>query len=229
MPQWERRATVLDDIVLAEGEPAPQPLPIQPPTLERLMRGGLLSREAADYLALAMNAGANTLVSGLTGSGKTTLLNALGLQIKAARKRIVTITEANELQLGKVYMALAPRYFAHDNDGGSEVSMRECVQRAGRTRRTRILLDEIRGAEALDMLRVMHAGHGGSICTIHASDASRALMKLRSYAMMAGDLERDAIHDLVRSAIHVVVHLRRARPRNRSTHGQLSLRGHRAK
>ena len=177
--------------------------------LDYLVRGGVLSDDAADYLTLAIRGGANTLVCGGTGSGKTTFLNALGLQINSVRERVITIEETNELQLAEVLSdAVALESVPPGPEGTGEISLRTLVKNALRMRPTRIVLGEVRGAEALDMLLAMNSGHGGSMCTIHANDGPGALQKLRSYAMMAGELPTDAINDMIASAIHVIIHLK---------------------
>ena len=177
--------------------------------LDYLVRGGVLSDDAADYLTLAIRGGANTLVCGGTGSGKTTFLNALGLQVNTIRERIITIEETNELQLAEVLQdAVALESKPPGPEGDGEITLRTLVKNALRMRPTRIVLGEVRGAEALDMLLAMNSGHGGSMCTIHANDPPGALQKLRSYAMMAGELPTDAINDMIASAVHVIIHLK---------------------
>ena len=181
-------------------------------SLEDLVRGSTLSADAADYLTIAMRAGFNTLIFGGTGTGKTTFLNALGRQINNIDERVVTIEETRELQISRLIpdsIALEARPAGLDDDGRTEVTVRHLVKNALRMRPTRIIVGEVRGDEALDMLLAMNSGHDGSMCTLHANSSLGALQKLRSYAMMAEEeLPIEAINEMIAEAIHVAIHLR---------------------
>jgi pilus assembly protein CpaF len=179
-------------------------------TLDDLVRLNTLSAEAASFLEAAVQAGLNTLISGGTGSGKTTCLNALGSSIEGAGERVVTIEETQELLLESTLpdcVALQARMPNVEGAGG--ISIRSLVKNALRMRPTRIIVGEVRGGEALDMLSAMNSGHDGSMCTIHANGPRQALSKLGMYALMAEEeLPPKAVTEMIAEAIQLVVHLR---------------------
>ena len=179
-------------------------------TLDDLVALETLTPEAAAFLEAAVRAGLNMLISGGTGSGKTTCLNALGAAISGLDERVVTIEETAELQLESVLpdcVALQARVANVDGAGG--VAIRSLVKNALRMRPTRIVVGEVRGAEALDMLTAMNSGHEGSMCTIHANGPREAVTKLRTYALMAEEaLPAQAVIEMIAEAIQLVVHLR---------------------
>ena len=181
-------------------------------SLQDLVRSGTISADAADYLTIAMRAGFNTLIFGGTGTGKTTFLNALGRQINSLDERVITIEETRELQITRLIpdsVALEARPAGLDDEGRTEVTVRHLVKNALRMRPTRIVVGEVRGPEALDMLLAMNSGHDGSMCTLHANTPLGALQKLRSYAMMAEEeLPIEAINEMISEAIHIAIHLR---------------------
>jgi pilus assembly protein CpaF len=179
-------------------------------TLDDLVTLETLTPEAAAFLEAAVRAGLNMLISGGTGSGKTTCLNALGASVSGLDERVVTIEETAELQLEPVLpdcVALQARLANVEGAGG--VSIRLLVKNALRMRPTRIVVGEVRGPEALDMLTAMNSGHEGSMCTIHANGPREALSKLRTYALMAEEaLPAQAVTEMIAEAIQLVVHLR---------------------
>jgi pilus assembly protein CpaF len=179
-------------------------------TLNDLVELNTLTDEAAGFLEAAVQGGLNVLISGGTGSGKTTCLNALGTAIAGAQERVVTIEETQELQLESMLpdcVALQARLPNVEGAGG--IAIRSLVKNALRMRPTRIIVGEVRGAEALDMLSAMNSGHEGSMCTIHANGPRQALSKLGLYAMMAEEsLPAKAVTEMIAEAINLVVHLR---------------------
>jgi pilus assembly protein CpaF len=179
-------------------------------SLHELVELGALSAAAAEFLDAAVQAGVNILVSGQTGSGKTTLLNALGASIVGLDERIVTVEEVPELQLDRRLpdcVALQAR--GKNVEGVGEISIRDLVRNALRMRPTRIIVGEVRGAEALDMLLAMNTGHEGSLTTIHGNSPRDALDRLATLAMMAGErLASDELVRMVSRTIEVVVQLR---------------------
>src|SRR5439155_12714849 len=155
-------------------------------SLHELVELGALPGAAAQFLDAAVQAGLNILVSGATGSGKTTLLNALGASIASLDERVVTVEEVAELQLERQLpdcVGLQAR--AGNVEGTGELRIRDLVRNALRMRPTRIVVGEVRGAEALDMLLAMNSGHEGSLATIHGSSPRDALDRLTTLAMMA--------------------------------------------
>ena len=156
-------------------------------------------------LARAVDARLNVLVSGGTGSGKTTTLNALSA-FAGREERIVTIEDAAELRLQQPHVVrLEAR--PPSLEGRGEVTIRQLVRNALRMRPDRIIVGEVRGAEALDMLGAMSTGHDGSLSTVHAGSAAEALRRVETLALMAGlGLPHDAVRDQVAGAIDLVVH-----------------------
>ena len=176
--------------------------------LDELIQIGTLSAESSEFLTKGIKADLNILISGGTGSGKTTLLNALSEAIPNA-DRIVTVEDAAELQLQQrhvVRLESRPKNI----EGEGEVTIRDLVRNALRMRPDRIIVGEVRGAEALDMLQAMNTGHEGSLSTVHANSPRDALNRLETMILMAGyDLPVRAIRQHVSSALDLVVQLDR--------------------
>jgi pilus assembly protein CpaF len=177
--------------------------------LDDLVALGTATREVAGFLRVVVEGGLNILVSGGTASGKTTTLNALGATIPS-RERVVTIEETAELRLAEMLpdcVALEAR--AANIEGLGHIGIRELVRHALRMRPTRIVVGEVRGPEALDMLSAMNTGHEGSMGTIHANSARQALSKLRTYVLMAEEqLTPEVATEMIAETIDLVVHLR---------------------
>ncbi len=180
----------------------------RPLTPDDLVRLGTCSRATMDYLVGAVRARRTILVSGGTSSGKTTTLNALAYAI-GERERIVTIEDAAELRLPQPnVVALETR--APSVEGTGTVDVRTLLRAALRMRPDRIVVGEVRGGEALDMLQAMNTGHRGSLTTAHANGAYHALLRVETMALMAGvDLPLTAIREQIRRGIDVVVHQER--------------------
>ncbi len=179
-------------------------------SLEQLVQLGTLSESAARFLDAAVQGGVNILVSGPTGSGKTTLLNALGASVASLDERVITVEEVAELQLERQLpdsVALQAR--ASNVEGAGEIRIRDLVRNALRMRPTRIVVGEVRGAEALDMLLAMNTGHEGSLTTIHGNSPRDALDRLATLAMMAEErLSMDVLTKMVARTIELVLQLR---------------------
>ena len=179
-------------------------------SLDELVALGTLPESAARFLEAAVQAGTNIIVSGPTGSGKTTLINCLGAAIASPDERLVTVEETAELSLEHVLpdcVALQAR--ASNVEGAGEIRIRDLVRNALRMRPTRIIIGEVRGGEALDMLLAMNTGHEGSLSTLHANSPRDALERLTLLASMAEErLTGDALTRLVARTIELVVQLR---------------------
>ena len=179
-------------------------------SLDELVANGTLTRPLAGFLADCVRARAAVLVSGGTGSGKTTTLNALSGAIPEG-ERIVTIEDAAELRLRQRHVVRLESRPA-SLEGRGEVTIRQLVRNALRMRPDRIVVGEVRGAEALDMLTALNTGHEGSLTTVHANSPEDALRRLETLALMAGvGLPHAAVRDQVASAFHLVVHQARTR------------------
>src|SRR4051794_13592445 len=173
-----------------------------------LIRLGTLSTETVEFLQRCILAELNILISGGTGSGKTTLLNALSTAIPDS-ERIVTIEDAAELRLNQRHV-LRLEARPKNIEGEGEIPIRELVRNSLRMRPDRIIVGEVRGSEALDMLQAMNTGHEGSLCTLHANTPRDALARLDTMVLMAGfDLPVRAIRQQVSAALDLVIHLER--------------------
>ena len=185
-----------------------------PFTVTDLIAMGTFTDAFASVLAAAVEGGMNVLVSGGTGTGKTTLLNVLSSFVPRT-DRIVTIEEAVELQLHQEHVIrLEAR--PQNTEGNGEVTIRDLVRNALRMRPDRIIIGEVRGAEALDMLQAMNTGHDGSLTTVHANAPRDALSRLETMVLMAGyDLPTRAIREQISSALNLIVQIERARDGSR--------------
>ena len=223
-------ASPLCDARLADGSRVNvvvPPLSLSGPllTIRRFRRQGFSLRElvanatmpapVAELLAVAVTARASVLVSGGTGSGKTTTLNALSGAIPAG-ERIVTIEDAAELSLRQAHVVrLEAR--PPNLEGMGEVTIRQLVRNALRMRPDRIVVGEVRGAEALDLLQALNTGHDGSLSTVHANSPEDALRRIETLALMADvGLPHAAVREQVASAIDLVVHQERRRDGSRA-------------
>jgi pilus assembly protein CpaF len=178
------------------------------PGPDELVASGTLTPELRDLLAAAVRARQSILISGGTGAGKTTLLNALSAYIGSS-ERVITLEDAAELRLRQEHVVrLESR--PSSVEGRGEVTIRDLLRNALRMRPDRIVIGEVRGEEALDLLAGLNTGHEGALSTVHANSPADALRRLETLAMMAGvGLPHDAIRDQVRRGIELVVHLAR--------------------
>ncbi len=180
----------------------------EPYTDEDLIRFGTLTPDTRDFLRACVQAKLNTLITGGTGSGKTTLLNVLSMFIPPA-ERIVTIEDAAELQLKQTHWVRLETRPANV-EGRGQVTQRDLVRNALRMRPDRIIVGEVRGGEALDMLQAMNTGHEGSLTTAHANTARDGLARVETMVLMAGmDLPSRAIREQMASAFHLIIHTAR--------------------
>jgi len=173
-----------------------------------LLKFGTLTQTLADTIQAAVKARLNILVAGGTGSGKTTLLNVLSNAIPNS-ERIVTIEDSAELQLQQDHVVrLETR--PPNIEGKGAVTQRDLVRNALRMRPDRIIVGEVRGAEALDMLQAMNTGHDGSISTVHANSTRDALSRIETMVLMAGiSLPGRAMREYISSALDLLIHLAR--------------------
>ena len=170
-----------------------------------LVENGTWAQPLRDLLESAVRARCNVLISGGTGSGKTTTLNAL-TEFIGANERIVTVEDAAELRLRHPHVVRLEARPA-SLEGRGEVTVRRLVRNALRMRPDRIVVGEVRGAEALDMLSAMSSGHDGSLSTVHAGSPEEALRRVETLALMAGlGLPHEAVRDQVAGALDLVVH-----------------------
>jgi len=181
-----------------------------PYTVEDLIGFGTLDRRVAEFLDAAVRGRLNILISGGTGTGKTTLLNVVS-QYVPGDERIVTIEDAAELRLHQQHV-LRLESRPPNIEGKGQVTIRDLVRNALRMRPDRIVVGEVRGGEALDMLQAMNTGHEGSLSTIHANSPRDALSRLETMVLMAGfELPMRAIREQSSAALDIIVQLARLR------------------
>ena len=182
----------------------------QPLTMSQLVQIGTLTEEAAAFLGACVVGRKNILVSGGTGSGKTSTLGALSSFIPET-ERVVTIEDAAELRLLQAHVVTLESR-PPNLEGRGEVTIRHLVRNALRMRPDRIIVGEVRGGEALDLLMALNTGHDGSLSTIHANSPRDALSRLETMTLMAGlDLPLRAVREQVASAVQLIVHQQRQR------------------
>jgi len=175
-----------------------------------LVAMGTLTDQVASVLAAAVEGGMNILISGGTGTGKTTMLNVLSSFVPRV-DRIITIEDAVELQLLQEHVIRLEARPANI-EGQGEITIRDLVRNALRMRPDRIIVGEVRGAEALDMLQAMNTGHDGSMSTVHANSPRDALARVETMVLMAGfDLPTRGIREQIASALNLIVHVDRFR------------------
>lgn len=178
-------------------------------TMEQLIAWGSLDEEAAAFLQGLVQAGYNLFVSGGTGSGKTTFLNALSCFIPGD-ERVITIEDSLELRLPLENLVRLEARSAN-LEGEREVNIRDLIRAALRMRPDRLIVGEVRGPEALDMLQAMNTGHDGSLSTGHANSPRDMLARLETMVLMGGELPLTAVRSQIASALDVMVHLKRQR------------------
>jgi pilus assembly protein CpaF len=201
---------VLPPLVLNGGTISIRKFPKQGLTLNAMVRQENLSRQMARVLQIAARSHLNILISGGTGSGKTTLLNAVSQYIDRD-ERVITIEDAVELRLQQPHVVQMETRSANI-EGVGQIPQRELVRNALRMRPDRIIVGEVRGPEAFDMLQAMNTGHDGSMSTIHANSPRDALYRLENMVMMANfNLPLRAVRMQVASAVNLIVHIERMR------------------
>ena len=186
----------------------------EPLTMKDLIRFNSIPEQIAEVVAACVKSKLNILISGGTGAGKTTLLNCLSNFIPED-ERIVTIEDSAELKLQQPHVVRLETRPANI-EGRGEVTQRDLVRNALRMRPERIVVGEVRGGEALDMMQAMNTGHDGSISTIHANSCRDAIARLETMMLMAGiNLPERALREQIASALDIIVHLSRLTDGNR--------------
>lgn len=188
--------------------------PDTPITMEDLIRWESVSQEVAELLQLLVQARYNIFISGGTGSGKTTFLNVLSGYIPP-RERVITIEDSAELQLQGLRNLVRMETRNSNVEGCREITIRDLIRTSLRMRPDRIIVGEVRGAEAVDMMQCLNTGHDGSMSTGHANSARDMLSRLENMILMGMDIPLQAIKKQIVSGIDIVVHLGRLRDRSR--------------
>ncbi len=188
--------------------------PENPITMKQLTEIGSISEEAAEFLRRLVCAGYNLFISGGTGSGKTTFLNALSGFIPG-EERVITIEDSAELQLQGIPNLVRLETRGGNMEGCREITIRDLIRASLRMRPDRIIVGEVRGAEAFDMMQCLNTGHDGSMSTGHANSAKDMLSRLENMVLMGMELPLATIRQQIASGLDVIVHLGRLRDKSR--------------
>lgn len=190
--------------------------PEDPMTMEKLIDYGSLTQEAAQVLERMVQAKYNIFISGGTGSGKTTFLNALSNYIPKD-ERVITIEDSAELQIKGVANLVRLETRNANTEGKGEVTVRDLIRSSLRMRPERIVVGEVRGAEALDMLQAMNTGHDGSLSTGHSNSTRDMLSRLETMVISGNHIPIEAVRQQIASALDIIIQLSRLRDKSRRT------------
>lgn len=188
--------------------------PENPMTMDDLVQMGALAPVASHLLQTLVRSKFNIFISGGTGSGKTTFLNALSQYIPP-EERVITIEDSAELQIRTVPNLVSMETRNANTEGKGDISIRDLIRSSLRMRPNRVIVGEVRGAEALDMLQAMNTGHDGSLSTGHANSARDMLSRLETMVLSGAELPIQVVRQQISSAIDIFVHLSRLRDRSR--------------
>ena len=188
--------------------------PQKPITMEDLLQFGSISAEVSEFLAKCVRAGLNIFISGGTGSGKTTFLNVMSDCI-GPNERVITIEDNAELQIRHVPNLVQLEARNANVEGCRPITIRDLIKSSLRMRPDRIIVGEVRGPEAIDMIQAMNTGHDGSMSTGHANSAADMLSRLETMILMGMELPLSAVRGQLSSGIDMIVHLGRLRDRSR--------------
>ena len=217
LPDGSRVNVVLPPIALCGPTITIRKFSKTPMTIERLIQYGSITQEIADKLELLVRAKFNIFICGGTGSGKTTFLNALSNYIPHD-ERVITIEDSAELQITGVDNLVSLETRNANASGAGQITIRDLIKSSLRMRPERIVVGEVRGGEALDMLQAMNTGHDGSLSTGHANSTQDMLSRLETMVLQgAAGLPLEAIRQQIASAVDIIIHLSRLRDKSRKT------------
>lgn len=217
LPDGSRVNVVLPPIALCGPTLTIRKFSKTPMTIERLIQYGSITQEIADKLELLVKAKYNIFIAGGTGSGKTTFLNALSNYIPKD-ERVITIEDSAELQITGVENLVSLETRNANASGAGQITIRDLIKSSLRMRPERIVVGEVRGGEALDMLQAMNTGHDGSLSTGHANSTEDMLSRLETMVLQgAAGLPLEAIRQQIASAVDIIIHLSRLRDKSRKT------------
>lgn len=205
---------VLDPVAIDGPVVTIRRFPDKPVSMENMIHWGSISKEAADELRRFVKAGYNIFISGGTGSGKTTFLNVLSGYIPPD-ERIITIEDSAELQIQGVTNLVRMETRNENVEGCNAISIRDLIRTSLRMRPDRIIVGEVRGSEAVDMMTAFNTGHDGSMSTGHANSAKDMLFRLQTMILMGMDIPLSAVKQQIASAVDIIVHLGRLRDKSR--------------
>lgn len=217
LPDGSRVNVVLPPIALCGPTMTIRKFSRTPMTMDMLIRYGSITKEIAHKLDLLVKAKYNIFISGGTGSGKTTFLNALSNYIPK-EERVITIEDSAELQITGIENLVSMETRNANAAGAGQITIRDLIKSSLRMRPERIIVGEVRGGEALDMLQAMNTGHDGSLSTGHANSTKDMLSRLETMVLQgAAGLPLEAIRQQVASAVDIIIHLSRLRDHSRKT------------
>lgn len=217
LPDGSRVNVVLPPIALCGPTLTIRKFSKTPMTIEKLIEYGSITQEIADKLEMLVKAKYNIFISGGTGSGKTTFLNALSNYIPKD-ERVITIEDSAELQITGIENLVSLETRNANASGAGQITIRDLIKSSLRMRPERIVVGEVRGGEALDMLQAMNTGHDGSLSTGHANSTEDMLSRLETMVLQgASGLPLEAIRQQIASAVDIIIHLSRLRDKSRKT------------
>ncbi len=217
LPDGSRVNVVLPPIALCGPTLTIRKFSKTPMTIEKLIEYGSLTEEIAQKLRLLVKAKYNIFISGGTGSGKTTFLNALSNYIPKD-ERVITIEDSAELQITGIDNLVSLETRNANASGAGQITIRDLIKSSLRMRPERIVVGEVRGGEALDMLQAMNTGHDGSLSTGHANSTEDMLSRLETMVLQgSAGLPLEAIRQQIASAVDIIIHLSRLRDKSRKT------------
>lgn len=185
-----------------------------PLTMDRLIEIGAINRTAADFLKILVQSKYNLFICGGTGSGKTTFLNALSNYIPK-NERIITIEDSAELKINGIKNLVSLEVKQENTEGENGILIRDLIKSSLRMRPDRIIIGEVRGEEAFDLLSALNTGHDGSLSTGHANNSKDMLKRLETMVLMGIDMPLDGIKGQIASGIDIIIHLSRLRDKSR--------------
>ena len=217
LPDGSRVNVVLPPIALCGPTLTIRKFSKTPMTIEKLIQYGSITQDIADKLEILVRAKYNIFISGGTGSGKTTFLNALSNYIPKD-ERVITIEDSAELQITGVDNLVSLETRNANTSGAGQITIRDLIKSSLRMRPERIIVGEVRGGEALDMLQAMNTGHDGSLSTGHANSTQDMLSRLETMVLQGAEgLPLEAIKQQIASAVDIIIHLSRLRDKSRKT------------
>lgn len=217
LPDGSRVNVVLPPIALCGPTLTIRKFSKTPMTVEKLIQYGSITQEIADKLELLVKAKYNIFICGGTGSGKTTFLNAVSNYIPRD-ERVITIEDSAELQITGVDNLVSLETRNANASGAGQITIRDLIKSSLRMRPERIVVGEVRGGEALDMLQAMNTGHDGSLSTGHANSTQDMLSRLETMVLQGAEgLPLEAIRQQIASAVDIIIHLSRLRDKSRKT------------
>lgn len=216
---------VLNPIALDGAAVTIRRFPDNPITMEKLVETNSIPFSMSEYLKKSVKNGMNILICGGTGTGKTTFLNALS-EFVGSDERIVTIEDSAELQIRTVKNLVRLETRDANTQGIGEINIRTLIKTALRMRPDRLIIGEVRGAEAVDLLQALNTGHSGSLSTIHANSCEDVFSRLETMVLMGLDIPLEAVRRQITSAIQILVHLVRTENKERKVNRICRLKGY---